>query len=465
MTLLSATAYAADTVVVIPLGEEINIEAPIKWKDQWQEGAAYVLGDGLQYEGASYICTQSHAASIDNAPPNSSFWSLMAAQGAKGDTGETGAQGIQGPLGIAGPQGTKGDTGNTGPQGIQGPKGDTGAPGTQGIQGPQGPIGATGPQGPAGPIAGTDGQLIYNNNGTSAGATIFYNNIHGTVGLGYPPAADVMLYTKNADKNGMWADSTTQMGIKGRSSTSIGVGGSSTTGTGVFGLSDSNLGVSGASTTSAGVFGSSQESVGAGGSSINYTGVTASSANGMGLAAWTDNPASYAAFIFGGQGLYINGNITTTGSKNFIQEHPADPDKAIVYTALEAGEAGTYTRGSSTLVKGRAIIDLPEHFGLVTNNQGLTVQVTPTGPCNGLYVASKSNAQIEIVELAGGASNTSFDWIIYGVRKGYENYEVIRDNPISENGSIGKSVKKQAKHSDIIEKLKKQQELQADKAR
>ena len=66
---------------------------------------------------------------------------------------------------------------------------------------------------------------------------------------------------------------------------------------------------------------------------------------------------------------------------------------------------------------------------------------------------------------AGGTSNTSFHWIIYGVRKGYENYEVIRDNPMSEKGSIGKGVKKQAKHSDIIEKLKKQQKLQADKVR
>lgn len=399
----------------------------------------------------------------------------MAAQGAKGETGATGAQGIPGPTGIPGPQGPKGDTGATGPQGVQGPKGDTGAAGPQGIQGPQGNVGATGPQGPAGPMAGADTQLVYNNNGTAAGANIFYNYTYGTVGIGQVPASNVRLYTNSTDMVGLWAESTNSVGVKGVSSIGVGVGGSSTTGTGVFGTSVDYYGVmgsstngiatSGGSTTGVGVFGASQDSFGVSGRSTNNTGVTASSDNEIGLAAWTNNPFSYAAYFFGGQGLYIDGNLTATGLKNFIQEHPTNPDKAIVYTALEAGEAGTYTRGSSTLVSGRVTIDLPEHFGLVTNNEGLTVQVTPTGPCNGLYVASKSNDRIEVVELAGGRSNTSFDWIIYGVRKGYEHYEVIRDNPISEKGSIGKGIKKQEKMSDILERLKKQQELQADKAR
>ena len=468
LTLSSATAFGEDRVVIIPMMDEVKKEAPIEWKDQWQEGASYIPGDGSQYAGSSYICIESHTASIDNAPPNSSFWSLMAAQGAIGETGATGAQGNPGPPGIPGPQGPKGDTGATGPQGSQGPKGDTGATGPQGIQGPQGfpgPVGATGPQGPAGPIAGTDTQLVYNNNGAAAGANIFYNNTYGTVGFGHQPAADVMLYANNAEKNGFWAESVSNIGIKGVSVNNIGVGGLSTTNSAIFGLSDSGVGVSGGSISGAGVFGHSEKNFGVSGRSTNSTGVTASSDNEIGLAAWTNNPFSYAAYFFGGQGLYIDGNITATGSKKFIQEHPTIPDKAIVYTALEAGEAGTYTRGSSALVNGRSTIDLPEHFGLVTNNEGLTVQVTPTGPCNGLYVASKSNDRIEVVELAGGASNTSFDWIIYGVRKGYENYEVIRDNPMSEKGSIGKGVKKQAKHSDIIEKLKKQQKLQADKVR
>lgn len=71
--LMVTSVYAADKVIVVPLGKIVNIEAPIEWKGQWGEGVAYNTGDGLQYTGSSYICTQSHIASIANVPPNASF--------------------------------------------------------------------------------------------------------------------------------------------------------------------------------------------------------------------------------------------------------------------------------------------------------------------------------------------------------------------------------------------------------
>lgn len=196
LTLSSATAFGEDRVVVIPMMDEVKIEAPIEWKDQWQEGASYIPGDGAQYAGSSYICIESHTASVDNAPPNSSFWSLMAAQGAKGETGATGAQGIQGPQGIVGPpgipgpQGIPGPVGDTGPQGIPGPKGDIGAAGPQGIPGAQGPIGPPGPAGPQGipgPVgaigpqgiqgpAGTSGIQVYDANNQNLGTLLSFTD-------------------------------------------------------------------------------------------------------------------------------------------------------------------------------------------------------------------------------------------------------------------------------------------------
>ncbi len=53
-----------------------------------------------------------------------------------------------------------------------------------GPQGPQGDIGPQGLQGPAGPVAGSDGQIIFNNNGNAAGAEIYYNSITHNVGIG-----------------------------------------------------------------------------------------------------------------------------------------------------------------------------------------------------------------------------------------------------------------------------------------
>ena len=172
MTFLSDVTHGEDRVVVIPLGSEVNIEAPIKWQGEWTEGTSYKIGDGLQYNGSSYICQQGHAASTSNAPPNDSFWSLMATKGNKADEGSIGPQGIPGPVGAAGPQGIPGPVGATGPQGIPGPVGATGP------QGIPGPVGATGPQGVQGP-AGSSGVQVYDANNQNLGMLLsFTSNSH-----------------------------------------------------------------------------------------------------------------------------------------------------------------------------------------------------------------------------------------------------------------------------------------------
>ncbi len=136
-------------------------------------------------------------------------------QGPKGDTGATGAQGLQGDkgdTGAIGPQGPKGDTGETGatgtqgpqgevgPIGPQGPQGDKGDAGATGIQGPQGNTGATGPQGPPGPVAGSNKQIVYNNNGSAAGANVYYDNTTSRIGIG-TSSPQAPLHVKGAGTN------------------------------------------------------------------------------------------------------------------------------------------------------------------------------------------------------------------------------------------------------------------------
>ncbi|MDX9892801.1 MAG: hypothetical protein RB292_00100 [Patescibacteria group bacterium] len=131
--------------------------------------------------------------------------------------------------------------------------------------------------------------------------------------------------------------------------------------------------------------------------------------------------------------LKVNGNLTVSGSKSFVMDHPTDPTKEIHYVALEGGESGTYVRGSAQLVNGEAVVNLPEHFSLVTSEQGLTAQVTPTSDVAGLYVANKSPRQIVVREANGGKSNATFDYLINGVRKGFENKPVIIDKESAKN--------------------------------
>jgi len=116
------------------------------------------------------------------------------AQGTTGNTGATGAQGTTGNTGVTGAQGTTGNTGATGTAGATGSQGTTGNTGATGAQGTTGNTGATGVQGASGstgltgatgPVAGANTQVLYNDSGTTAGATgLVYIKASGNVGVG-----------------------------------------------------------------------------------------------------------------------------------------------------------------------------------------------------------------------------------------------------------------------------------------
>lgn len=132
----------------------------------------------------------------------------------------------------------------------------------------------------------------------------------------------------------------------------------------------------------------------------------------------------------GAGALHVVGNITATGAKLFVQDHPQDPSKVIHYVALEAGEAGTYTRGTATLSRGVAEIVLPEHFGLVTGSAGLTAQITPRGPVQSmLYVESVSAKRLVVKSSHPQDRDVKFDYLVNGVRLGFEDHQPVVDRP------------------------------------
>jgi hypothetical protein len=195
-----------------------------------------------------------------------------------------------------------------------------------------------------------------------------------------------------------------------------GVNASSDSGYAVLGRSRSGIGVQGES-NSVGIRGIT---LGVHGESSNGTGVRGSSDSGTGI--FGESGRGLAGQFEGN--VQVHGNFSVTGNKAFVQAHPTDPNREIVYVALEGGEAGTYVRGSGQLQSGKTVLALPEHFGLVTENSGLTVQLTPRGEWLQLYVVELDTAQL-IVREAQGKSG-AFDYLICGVRRGSEQHEVIR---------------------------------------
>jgi hypothetical protein len=127
----------------------------------------------------------------------------------------------------------------------------------------------------------------------------------------------------------------------------------------------------------------------------------------------------------------VLGNLEVVGSKNFINPHPHDPSKRIVYVSLEGGENGVYVRGKGQLNKGVALIDLPEHFSLVAAEEGLTVQLTPRdGKARGyMYAESVTPLQLVVKEAGGGSGEAGFDYLVMGLRKGFEVFEPIQEKP------------------------------------
>lgn len=129
------------------------------------------------------------------------------------------------------------------------------------------------------------------------------------------------------------------------------------------------------------------------------------------------------AFSPNGFGVFCDGDFGGTGAKHFIQPHPTDASKEIRFVSLEGNESGTYFRGSTNLTSGRAVIEVPEEFRLVTESERLTVQLTSKGPAL-LWYESKDLERIVI----RGDRDVEFDYFVNGVRRGFADLKLIREN-------------------------------------
>ena len=120
--------------------------------------------------------------------------------------------------------------------------------------------------------------------------------------------------------------------------------------------------------------------------------------------------------------------IVGTGAVSFMQNHPYDKGRVIVYAAPEGDEVATYTRGTARLVDGEARVQLGETFKWVTNPAiGLTAHLTSRGRCEGLYVESLTTEQMVVREQRDGSSDVTFDYIVYGLRIGFEEQTIVQE--------------------------------------
>ena len=104
--------------------------------------------------------------------------------------------------------------------------------------------------------------------------------------------------------------------------------------------------------------------------------------------------------------LQFNGSVNITGSLtkgsgSFVQPHPTDPKKEMVYAFFEGPEHVVFFRGKARLVDGKATIETPEYFRVVAGkDEDITVQFTPrSADSEGLAACVVTREKVQVVEL------------------------------------------------------------------
>lgn len=129
-------------------------------------------------------------------------------------------------------------------------------------------------------------------------------------------------------------------------------------------------------------------------------------------------------------GMFVNNAGQGVVYGDILDFPIANPDQQgtdICYASPAGPEAAAYIRGTGHLFNGMAEVTFPEHFKTVVNPEGITVQLTPLSTeSKGLAAVEKSPDRLVVRELGNGEGTYDFDYMIMAVRKGHEDYQVIR---------------------------------------
>ena len=118
----------------------------------------------------------------------------------------------------------------------------------------------------------------------------------------------------------------------------------------------------------------------------------------------------------------ITGKLTAT-SKSFLIDHPTKENKKLQYASLEGPENGVYVRGKFQGGKYQDnIIDLPDYWVGLVDEDTITINLTPVGKYQQLYVEDIKDNQV-FIKSADDSEIKCF-YTIYGERKDIEKLEV-----------------------------------------
>jgi hypothetical protein len=118
-----------------------------------------------------------------------------------------------------------------------------------------------------------------------------------------------------------------------------------------------------------------------------------------------------------GYKLEVNGSFAAT-TKSFVIPHPTKPGMKLRYGSLEGPENGVYVRGR--LRAGETIIQLPDYWEGLVDQDTYTVNLTPVGKHQELYVKYIADDYIVV----GGGGDIDCFYTVFAERNDVEKLEV-----------------------------------------
>ena len=118
----------------------------------------------------------------------------------------------------------------------------------------------------------------------------------------------------------------------------------------------------------------------------------------------------------------VSGDLTVAGAlsattKSFDIEHPTENGKRLRYGSLEGPENGVYVRGR---IKGINKIKLPDYWTGLVDEETITVNITPIGSEQCLFVEDIQSDEVII----GGGQDIDCFYTVYGERKDVDKLKV-----------------------------------------
>ena len=111
----------------------------------------------------------------------------------------------------------------------------------------------------------------------------------------------------------------------------------------------------------------------------------------------------------GGYKLYVNGSFAAT-TKSFVIDHPTKPNMKLRYGSLEGPENGVYVRGR---LKDNNTIELPDYWTGLVDEDSITVNITPIGKSQNLFVEDIIDNKVII----GGSIEINCFYTVFAERK------------------------------------------------